>query len=64
MKRNRRGQGLLEYIVILAAVLTAIIAFVNNGASGGFRDTMRHKVLDGAATEMDAAIKTINLTTN
>ena len=57
MKRNRKGQGMLEYIVILAAVLLAIIAF----AQTGFQDTMRTKVLDTAANELDVAGRAIQL---
>ena len=57
MKLSRKGQGMLEYIVILAAVLAAIIAFVGTtpGTSGTLHDTIRTKVLDGAATELGAA---------
>ena len=60
MKQNRKGQGLLEYIVILAAVLTAIIAF----AGSGLRTTMRNEVLDRSANTLDRAIKNINLSGN
>ena len=31
MKRNRKGQGMLEYIIIIAVVLGAILVFANNG---------------------------------
>lgn len=31
MKRNRKGQGMLEYIIIIAVVLGAILFFANNG---------------------------------
>ena len=59
---NRKGQGMLEYIVILAAVLVAIIAFVGNGGPGTpLHDTVRVKVLDGASDELNAARDTITL---
>jgi len=57
MRRNRSGQGLLEYIVILAAVITAVLAF----AGGSFRTTLRTQVLDGAGNELEEAIASINL---
>ena len=62
MRLNRKGQGMLEYIVVLAAVLVAIIAFVGvNGAGSPLHDTVRTHVLDGAANELDAARNTIQL---
>ena len=57
MSRNRKGQGMLEYIVVLAAVLLAIIAF----STSGFQTTIRTHVLDGAATELDDAGRAIAL---
>ncbi len=60
MKLNRRGQGMLEYIVILAAVLAAVIAF----AGGDLRTTMRDKVLETSANTLGKAIGHINLSGN
>lgn len=60
MKRTRKGQGMLEYIVILAAVITAVIAF----AGGGFRQTVREQILDNAVDELGVAVNTINLSSN
>ena len=57
MKLNRKGQGMLEYIVILAAVLIAIIAF----AGAPLSDTVRTRVLDQAATQLDEAGGAITL---
>ena len=61
MRLNRKGQGMLEYIVILAAVLVAIIAFVGAGAGSPLYNTVRGQVLDGAANELDGARTTIVL---
>ena len=62
MRLNRKGQGMLEYIVVLAAVLAAIIAFVGTNAPGTpLYDTVRGQVLDRAATELDDAGRTITL---
>jgi hypothetical protein len=51
---------MLEYIVILAAVITAVIAF----AGGGFRQTVREQILDNAVDELGVAVNTINLSSN
>lgn len=62
MRLNRKGQGMLEYIVILAAVLVAIIAFVGAGGAGSpLYNTVHDQVLDGAANELDGARATIAL---
>ena len=59
---NRKGQGMLEYIVILAAVLVAIIAFVGNGGTGTpLYTTVRTNVLDKSADELLAAKDKITL---
>ena len=42
MKRNRRGQGMVEYIIIVAIVALAAIAIF-----GIFGDTIRAKVKGG-----------------
>ena len=50
MKRTEKGQGMLEYIIIFAVVLAAIIAFAN----GGFRASV-DKVFTGTQKAMHSA---------
>ena len=59
MLKRHNGQGMLEYIVILAAVLMAVILFAM--PSGPLRRTMRNNVLDPTVNELDAAIRTVNI---
>ena len=58
MRLNRTGQGMLEYIIILAAVLLAIVTFVSGGS---LKTTVRDKFLDPAATELGAAVSKVAL---
>jgi len=46
-KRNKRGQAMVEYIIIVVLVAIAALAVF-----AAFSDTIRHK-LSGAVSEMD-----------
>lgn len=59
MLKRQNGQGMLEYIVILAAVLMAVILFAAPG--GPLRRTMRNNVLDPTVNELGQAITKVNI---
>lgn len=50
MRRNRKGQGMLEYIIIITVILAALFAF-----SGGTLKTAVGKMLDSSANQVDSA---------
>ena len=55
MRRNRKAQSTLEYVIVLAVVIAAIIAF----ATGTFRLRLGN-ALDNVSNEMVNVIGRIN----
>ena len=58
--QNRRGQGMLEYLLILGVVVAAIVAF-----SGLFQGSVTNTVNAGSATvdKSTAALSAVDMTT-
>ena len=54
-KMNKKGQSVLEYVIILTAVVAVIIIFAN-----GFLRTRVQNSLEHAATEMEDEVTKIN----
>ena len=48
--KNRKGQGMLEYIVVVGAVMVLVIAFATSRMTPSTRD-----VLTAATTQVDTA---------
>jgi uncharacterized protein (UPF0333 family) len=40
MLRNKRGQGTLEYVILVTAVIVVVIYFLMGTGAGSFQNTM------------------------
>ena len=51
MRRNRKGQSTLEYVIVLAVIITAMITF----AGGAFKQRLSN-ALDTATNSMEGVV--------
>lgn len=57
--RNNRGQNTIEYVLLIAAVLTVFIYFLAQG--GKFQGAIKHSLFDGTIKQTNALGSGINL---
>jgi uncharacterized protein (UPF0333 family) len=50
MLKNKRGQGTLEYVILVTAVIVVIIYFLMGNGTGSFQATMNGALNEGTST--------------